>query len=84
MCSYISIFWDCAAALQHAIETASMAFAPKFDLLDVPSRSIIIASIFSCSNAEMLFTAGNILLLMFSTAFKTLLFKYFLFSSLSS
>ena len=41
-----------AAALATAIETASMALAPRRDLLSVPSRSIRVLSMKACSCAS--------------------------------
>ena len=59
-----------AAALQHAIDTARIAFAPSLDLSLVPSASII-ACIY-CIDVSMhpyLSIASLIVVLIFSTAF---------------
>ena len=45
--SYKGQLFTFAAALQAAIDTPSVAFAPSLDLLSVPSSSIIISSIFN-------------------------------------
>ncbi|CSI52633.1 Uncharacterised protein [Vibrio cholerae] len=45
MCSYRGMPFAAAAAFAFARETARIAFAPKFDLFSVPSRSIMIWSI---------------------------------------
>ena len=45
----IFLFWLWAAALQLAIETDRIEFAPNLDLLSVPSKLINNSSIFSWS-----------------------------------
>ena len=48
-----------------------MALAPKLDLFAVPSKSIINWSMWFCSKTETPINSGAILVLTFSTAFKT-------------
>ena len=62
---------DIAAALALAIETAKIAFAPRFDLSLVPSASIIALSTAYISDASIPFNTSLIVVLIFSTAFKT-------------
>ena len=67
---------DSAAAFAIANDTPSVAFAPNFDLLSVPSISNSLLSIFLCSYAFMFFILGAILVFTFSTAFCTPFPKY--------
>ena len=68
-----------------AIETASMALAPRRDLLSVPSKSIRVLSRKACSEASRPSTASEISVLMNSTARNTPLPPYrFLSPSRSS
>ena len=61
----------CAAAFATAMETASVAFAPSFALLCVPSISINILSINACSVAGTPINLSAMMLLTLSTAFNT-------------
>ena len=54
-----------------AIDTASMALAPRRDLLSVPSRSIRVLSMKACSSASRPIRASEISVLTFSTACRT-------------
>ena len=65
-----------AAALAAAIDTAKIAFAPKFDLSAVPSASIIALSTAYVSEASNPMIASLIFVLIFSTAFVTPFPKY--------
>ena len=67
---------DVAAALAAAIDTAKIAFAPKFDLSAVPSASIIALSTAYVSEASNPMIASLIFVLIFSTAFVTPFPKY--------
>ena len=68
-------FFSIAANLQAAIETAKIAFAPKFFFCFVPSSSIRVLSILFCSFISKFFIAFAIGFFIFSTALKTLLPK---------
>lgn len=57
MCSYSGMPLEAAAAFAAAGETARMALAPKLDLFSVPSRSIMILSMFARSLASLPSTA---------------------------
>ena len=82
---YNGILREIDAALQHAIDTASIAFAPNFDLSLVPSALIIALSIAYMSDASIPTIASLITLLIFSTAFETPFPRYLALSlSLSS
>jgi len=61
-----------AAARAVARETASVALAPRFLLVGVPSSSISFLSMFAWSRASSPFRIGAILWLTFATAFLTL------------
>ena len=65
-----------AAALAHASETPSMAFAPRRLLFGVPSRSIIRRSMVSCSNPFLPTSASAISPLTEATARRTPLPRY--------
>lgn len=71
--SYRETFFSVAAADAAAILTPSIAFAPRFDLFFVPSKSIMNLSSRDWSKNVIPFsmTAGAILLLTFATAFRT-------------
>src|SRR5258708_1094011 len=62
------------------MDTARMAFAPRRDLLSVPSSSIKVLSMKLCSCASRPMIASEISVLMCSTAFRTPLPPYRPFS----
>lgn len=64
------------AALQQAIDTASIALAPSLDLSLVPSAFIIAASTAYISDASRPASVSLIIVLILSTAFVTPLPKY--------
>jgi hypothetical protein len=66
------------------METGRIAFAPKFDLLSVPSISSIFLSIFSCSKTFIPNISEEILFSIFFIAFKTPLPPYLSPPSLNS
>ena len=65
-----------AAALATANETPSIAFAPNFPLLGVPSRAIIALSIATWSKASIPIKFSAKTVFTFSTAFNTPFPKY--------
>ncbi len=67
---------DVAAALAQAIDTASIAFAPSFDLSFVPSAFIIAASIAYISEASIPVMVSAITVFILFTAFSTPLPRY--------
>ena len=69
-------FFDGDVALAAAIDTAKIAFAPKFDLSAVPSALIIALSTAYVSEASNPMIASLIFVLIFSTAFVTPFPKY--------
>ncbi len=68
---YNDIFDSFAAAFATANETPNIALAPSFDLLGVPSRSIIIWSMMFCSKIDIPKSSSAIISFTFSTAFNT-------------
>ena len=82
---YSGMSREVAAARQHAIETARIAFAPKFDLSLVPSAFIMALSMAYMSDASIPEITSLMDVLMFSTAFVTPFPRYLPLSlSLSS
>ena len=71
MCLYNGMPFASAAALQAAIDTPRIAFAPSLDLLGVPSSSHILLSSASCSNTDMPFKASFSVVFTDSTALVT-------------
>src|SRR3989338_2752838 len=90
----LDIFWICsynflseqrAPALQAAIETPRIAFAPSLDLFSVPSSSIKALSISLCFLQSKPIIFFDIILLTLFAAFRTPLPRYlFLLPSLNS
>mmetsp|Transcript_11301 Transcript_11301/g.41904 ORF Transcript_11301/g.41904 Transcript_11301/m.41904 type:complete len:304 (+) Transcript_11301:750-1661(+) len=71
MCLYRGTPFSAAPALETAIDTAKIAFAPSLPLFLVPSSSIIRSSMVFCSVGSLPISAGPRMVLMFSTAFVT-------------
>ena len=68
---YSEVLEAAAAALATAKDTPKIALAPSFDLLGVPSKSIMVLSISSCSNTERPCSASARTALTFATACET-------------
>ena len=71
MCSYSATPFSVAAAFATARETARIAFAPRFSLFSVPSKSIMALSISLCATGSIPSRAGAIFSFTAATALVT-------------